>query len=230
MQNDRIDKDRDREWGLEETRNGPVTNRLGLWWWKSGCCRPCEIVMRKGQRRSDRILIAFTYRFHLTEGAGLPVARHFSVTFVPSRATTSVDVMASSMFGGTAREKRSRAKSSEKERASGNGEAPANSAGPFHCVLSRQSIYSHLHLCFAINFHNRNQWAPRPERAANMFDAFFATSSCNDIRRWPIRSLCWSQLRRVDGTKPSAARNGAQPNKFRAQTELFPPNRKVWLN
>lgn len=41
------------------------------------------------------------YRFHFSDGAGLPVARHLSVTLVPSLATTSVDVSESSMFGGT---------------------------------------------------------------------------------------------------------------------------------
>lgn len=40
-------------------------------------------------------------RFHLTDGTGLPDARHFNVTFAPSRTTTSVDVNASSIFGGT---------------------------------------------------------------------------------------------------------------------------------
>lgn len=41
------------------------------------------------------------YRFHLSDGVGLPVARHLSVTLVPSLATTSVDVSESSIFGGT---------------------------------------------------------------------------------------------------------------------------------
>lgn len=41
------------------------------------------------------------YRFHLSAGTGLPVARHLSVTLVPSLATTSVDVSESSIFGGT---------------------------------------------------------------------------------------------------------------------------------
>lgn len=40
-------------------------------------------------------------RFHLTAGSGLPVALHISVTLTPSRTTMSVDVTASSMFGGT---------------------------------------------------------------------------------------------------------------------------------
>lgn len=40
-------------------------------------------------------------RFHLTDGDGLPVARHFSVTLEPSCTTTSVDVSESSMLGGT---------------------------------------------------------------------------------------------------------------------------------
>lgn len=43
----------------------------------------------------------FVYRFHFSDGVGLPVARHLSVTLVPSLATTSVDVSESSMFGGT---------------------------------------------------------------------------------------------------------------------------------
>lgn len=32
------------------------------------------------------------YLFHFSAGAGLPVARHFNVTFEPSRATTSVEL------------------------------------------------------------------------------------------------------------------------------------------
>lgn len=39
--------------------------------------------------------------FHLIDGIGLPVARHFNVTFDPSRTITSLDVIASSIFGGT---------------------------------------------------------------------------------------------------------------------------------
>lgn len=42
------------------------------------------------------------FTHHRIVGGGLPFARHFSVTFAPSRTTTSVDVWASSMFGGTA--------------------------------------------------------------------------------------------------------------------------------
>lgn len=42
-------------------------------------------------------------RFHFTDGIGLPVARHLSVTLAPSRITTSVDVNESSIFGGTAK-------------------------------------------------------------------------------------------------------------------------------
>lgn len=44
---------------------------------------------------------SFVYRFHFSDGVGLPVARHLSVTLVPSLATTSVDVSESSIFGGT---------------------------------------------------------------------------------------------------------------------------------
>lgn len=41
-------------------------------------------------------------RRHLIAGSGLPVALHRSVTLAFSRTITSLDVVESSMFGGTA--------------------------------------------------------------------------------------------------------------------------------
>lgn len=52
------------------------------------------------------VLTNHNYLFHLIDGVGLPEARHFNVTFEPSRATTSVDVNESSIFGGTANKNR----------------------------------------------------------------------------------------------------------------------------
>lgn len=46
-------------------------------------------------------ILALSSRFHLTVGIGLPVARHLSVTFDPSRTMTSLELRESSMFGGT---------------------------------------------------------------------------------------------------------------------------------
>lgn len=45
-------------------------------------------------------------RFHFTVGVGLPVARHFSVTFDPSRTIISLELSESSIFGGTVHEKK----------------------------------------------------------------------------------------------------------------------------
>lgn len=42
-------------------------------------------------------------RFHLMDGSGLPFALQRSVTLSPSRTMTSLEVSASSIFGGTAR-------------------------------------------------------------------------------------------------------------------------------
>lgn len=47
------------------------------------------------------VILALSSRFHLTVGIGLPVARHLSVTFDPSRTMTSLELRESSMFGGT---------------------------------------------------------------------------------------------------------------------------------
>lgn len=47
-------------------------------------------------------IFALSSRFHLTVGIGLPVARHLSVMFDPSRTITSLELNESSMFGGTA--------------------------------------------------------------------------------------------------------------------------------
>lgn len=47
------------------------------------------------------VISALSSRFHLTLGIGLPVARHLSVTFDPSRTMTSLELRESSMFGGT---------------------------------------------------------------------------------------------------------------------------------
>lgn len=47
-------------------------------------------------------------RFHLTVGVGLPIARHRSDTFEPSRTITSLELNESSMFGGTAVGERAR--------------------------------------------------------------------------------------------------------------------------
>jgi hypothetical protein len=46
----------------------------------------------------------FLSTHHRIVGDGLPCALHLSVTFAPSRTTTSVDVCASSIFGGTGSE------------------------------------------------------------------------------------------------------------------------------
>lgn len=45
-------------------------------------------------------------RFHLIDGSGLPFALQRRVTLSPSRTMTSLEVSASSMFGGTVREER----------------------------------------------------------------------------------------------------------------------------
>lgn len=47
-------------------------------------------------------------RFHLIDGSGLPFALQRRVTLSPSRTMTSLEVSASSMFGGTVREKERR--------------------------------------------------------------------------------------------------------------------------
>ena len=44
--------------------------------------------------------------FHFTVGVGLPVALHLSIMFSPSRTIMSLELSESSMFGGTAIEKR----------------------------------------------------------------------------------------------------------------------------
>lgn len=44
-------------------------------------------------------------RFHLMDGSGLPFALQRRVTLSPSRTMTSLEVSASSMFGGTVRER-----------------------------------------------------------------------------------------------------------------------------
>lgn len=47
------------------------------------------------------VIFELSSRFHFTDGSGLPLALHLSVTLDPSRTTTSVDVSASSILGGT---------------------------------------------------------------------------------------------------------------------------------
>uniref|UniRef100_A0A1B0C1Z0 Uncharacterized protein n=1 Tax=Glossina palpalis gambiensis TaxID=67801 RepID=A0A1B0C1Z0_9MUSC len=49
----------------------------------------------------DRLTLKPSSRFHLIEGSGLPFALHLKVTLSPSRIITSLDVKASSIFGGT---------------------------------------------------------------------------------------------------------------------------------
>uniref|UniRef100_A0A1A9V7E2 Uncharacterized protein n=1 Tax=Glossina austeni TaxID=7395 RepID=A0A1A9V7E2_GLOAU len=49
----------------------------------------------------NRLTLKPSSRFHLIEGSGLPFALHLKVTLSPSRIITSLDVKASSIFGGT---------------------------------------------------------------------------------------------------------------------------------
>lgn len=54
-------------------------------------------------------------RFHLIDGSGLPFALQRRVTLSPSRTMTSLEVSASSMFGGTVREKERRGEGEKEE-------------------------------------------------------------------------------------------------------------------
>lgn len=53
-----------------------------------------------------RDIFELSSRRHLIAGSGLPVALHRNVTFAFSRTITSLEVVESSMFGGTAWEVR----------------------------------------------------------------------------------------------------------------------------
>lgn len=53
-------------------------------------------------RLLPRVILELSSRRHLIAGSGLPDARQRNVTFAPSRTITSLDVIESSMFGGTA--------------------------------------------------------------------------------------------------------------------------------
>lgn len=48
-------------------------------------------------------ILELSSRRHLIAGSGLPVARQRNVTFAPSRTITSLEVVESSIFGGTAK-------------------------------------------------------------------------------------------------------------------------------